>query len=279
VSTALPDYHTHTSLCGHAEGEPGDYVRAALGKGIPAVGISDHLPLLFAEDPELTMTLGELEHYVQEILELKARHPGFVLLGIEADYRPDTIERVGELVSLYPFDYVIGSVHFIDGWDFDDPRFLSRWDGRDVDKVYREYFGLVAEAAETGVFTILGHVDLVKKFGHRPTHPVEDAVWQMAGRVADAGVIVELNTAGLHKPVGEIYPDAALLSKFCRLGVPITFGSDAHRPQDVGRDFDRAALLALAAGYTEYAALVSGSTGARAQVVARALPALEGTAP
>jgi histidinol-phosphatase (PHP family) len=101
---------------------------------------------------------------------------------------------------------------------------------------------------------------------------VEDAARQMAGRVAGAGVIVELNTAGLHKPVGEIYPDAALLEEFCRLGVPITFGSDAHRPEDVARDFDRAALLALAAGYTEYAALVPDGAGGRAQVEVRGLP-------
>jgi histidinol-phosphatase (PHP family) len=283
----LPDYHTHSARCGHAGGTPAEYVEEALRKGLPAVGLSDHLPQIFDLDPESAMTPDELAEYVDEVLELKQLHPGRVLLGIEADYRPDTIEGVRELVLRFPFDYVIGSVHHVEGWAFDDARYMSEWDKRDVDEVYRRYFLLVGESAESGVFTTLGHVDLVKKFGHRPHGSVQDAVEEMAARIAGTDVLVEVNTAGLRRPAAEIYPHLAILRSLRERGVRITFGSDAHKPSEVGSDFDRAAALALAAGYTEYAAFETdgapavGVPGAvattpaasRARIRMRALPA------
>ena len=262
----LPDYHTHTARCGHASGRPRDYVEAALARGLGGLGVADHLPLLPDRDPELSMSACELNDYITEVQELKVRFPDYVLLGVEADYRPQTIFEVGALLGSLPFDYVIGSVHHLGGWGFDDPRQMDEYAERDIDDIWIEYFELVGDAAESGLFTILGHLDLVKKFGYRPTRTLAGELDRLVERVARAGVLVEINTAGLHRPVGEAYPTLDILRRLCAAGVAVTFGSDAHRPQEVGRDFDHAVALAQAAGYTEFASLVAQPGGGRAVV-------------
>ena len=263
----LPDYHTHTARCGHAQGTPGEYFAAAQAAGLLAIGIADHLPLLPVHDPELSMQTCELADYVTEVQVLKHRHPGFVLLGVEADYRPETVTEVRALLADHPFDYVIGSVHHLGDWGFDDPREVHRYESRDVDELWAQYFELVGEAAESGLFTVLGHLDLVKKFGYRPTRTLDAELGRLIERVAGAGLAVEINTAGLHKPVKEVYPSLDILRKLWEAGIPITFGSDAHRPEEVGRDFGPAADLARAAGYTEFAALEPDPHGGRAGMV------------
>ncbi|MFH0916334.1 MAG: histidinol-phosphatase HisJ family protein, partial [bacterium] len=263
----LPDYHTHTARCGHAVGRPVEYVEAARAKGLSAIGIADHLPLLpEPADAGLSMGMCELTDYVDEVQALKTGFPGYVLLGIEADYRAHTISDVGALLESYPFDYAIGSVHHLGTWGFDDPRQMERYAERDIDDVWTEYFELVGDAAESGLFTILGHLDLVKKFGYRPTRTLEKELSRLVDRIARAGVLVEINTAGLHRPIGEAYPTPDILRRLCDAGVGITFGSDAHRPEEVGRDFAHAAELAQAAGYEAYGALDVDRKGGRAHV-------------
>jgi histidinol-phosphatase (PHP family) len=254
----LPDYHVHTERCGHARGTAEQFVASALERGVPAIGLSDHLPLLHTRDPELAMAPEELDGYVAEVRALQGRHPGRVLLGIEADYRPDTIGALPDLLASQPFDYVIGSVHYIDGWPFDDPRTRDSWAGKDVDEVYRRYLELVGDAAECGHFTILGHLDLVKKFGHRPLVDLTEEIGRLAERIAKAGVAVELNTSGLRKPVGEIYPGLSVLRALAARDVPVTFGSDAHRPEDVAQGFDQALSLARRAGFDRHLVLRPG---------------------
>jgi len=262
----LPDYHTHTARCGHASGHPGEYVEAARAKGLIGIGIADHLPLLPERDPELSMSACELGDYVTEVQALRARFPDYVLLGVEADYRPHTVLEVRSLLDSHPFDYVIGSVHHLGGWGFDDPRQMDEYADREIDNVWVEYFEVVGDAAESGLFTILGHLDLVKKFGYRPTRTLGTELDRLVERVAKAGVLVEINTAGLHRPVGEAYPSLDILRRLCDAGVAVTFGSDAHEPQEVGRDFDHAVALAQAAGYAAFASLVGQPNGRRAQV-------------
>jgi len=253
----LPDYHTHTVRCGHASGRPADYVAAARSKGLSAIGIADHIPLLPEPDPGISMEYCELTDYVAEIQELKTTNPGYVFLGIEADFRPETTEEVGSMLADHPFDYVIGSVHHIGPWGFDDPRQIEHYADRDIDDVWVEYFELVGDAAESGLFSILGHLDLVKKFGYRPTRTLDAELGRLVDRIARAGTLVEINTAGLHKPVGEAYPTLDILRRLQEAGVGVTFGSDAHRPQEVGRDFAHAADLARDAGYISFATLVA----------------------
>jgi histidinol-phosphatase (PHP family) len=234
--------------------------------GLAGIGVADHLPLLPDRDPVLSMNLSELGDYVTEVQELKDRFPNYVLLGVEADYRPQTVSEVRALLENNPFDYVIGSVHHLGNWGFDDPRQMRAYADRKIDDVWIEYFELVGEAAESGLFTVLGHLDLVKKFGYRPTRTLEAELDRLVERVARAGVLVEVNTAGLHKPVGEAYPSLDILQRLRAAKVAITFGSDAHRPQEVGRDFDHAVALARSAGYDEFATLVAQKNGRRALV-------------
>jgi histidinol-phosphatase (PHP family) len=262
----LPDYHTHTARCGHAVGRSVEYVETARAKGLAAIGIADHLPLLPEPDPELSMGVCELTDYVAEVQKLKTGFPGYVLLGIEADYRPHTVSEVRTLLEQYPFDYTIGSVHHLGTWGFDDPRQIDQYAQRDIDDVWTEYFELVGDAAESGLFTILGHLDVVKKFGYRPTRALNTELDRLVERIARAGVLVEINTAGLHRPVREAYPTPDILRRLCDAGVGITFGSDAHRPNEVGRDFDAAVELAQSAGYNEFCSLSADRGGGRAHV-------------
>lgn len=267
VLSLPPDYHVHTERCGHARGAAWEYVTAAREKGLEGIGISDHLPLLHTTtpDPVLAMSRDELPEYVDEVIELKERYPGYVLLGIEADFNPDIAGETADLLAAYPFDYAIGSIHYLEGWGFDDPRYADEFDSRDVNAVYREYLELVGRAADSGLFDVMGHLDLVKKFGHRATNDLAPEWERLAQRLADAGVAVEINTAGLRKPVGEMYPAAEVLELLAGAGVPLVFGSDAHSPEDVGRDFPNALELARRCGYREYVTFLSNREGRAAK--------------
>lgn len=268
----LPDYHTHTARCGHASGRPAEYLEAAQKKGLLGIGIADHIPMMPEPDPGLSMDACDLTDYVAEVEALKARFPGYVLLGIEADYRPHTVAKVESILKSHPFDYAIGSVHHLGTWGFDDPSQIGRYADQDVDDMWAEYFELVGDAAESQLFTILGHLDLVKKFGYRPTRVLNVELDRLVERIARAGVLVEINTAGLHRPVAEAYPTPDILRRLCDASVGITFGSDAHRPNEVGRDFDHAVDLARAAGYMDYAILDGDGQGRRANVRFEPLP-------
>lgn len=249
------DYHMHTPLCGHAVGEPEAYVEQALKVGLSEVGFSDHAPLVSGPDPRYTMKYEEVPQYHAMMDRIRKKYPKFTIkVGIEADYIPGLEAKSSEILNAYPYDFVIGSIHFIDNWAFDDPdpSQMVKWKEKDVDTVYRDYYKLLRRSAESGLFDIMGHVDLVKKFGHRPAGNLQTEVEETARTFKKSGVTVEINTSGLRKPVKEIYPSLDVLKVYRKHDVPITFSSDSHDPGDVGRDYDKAAELARAAGYTEY---------------------------
>jgi histidinol-phosphatase (PHP family) len=251
----LVDYHVHTARCGHAEGRLEDYVARAMEVGLREIGFSDHLPLLHMVDASLSMSLEELPLYVGEVIDLRGVFPDIMIrLGIEADYIPETARQLPSLLAAYPFDYVTGAVHFVDGWGFDDPRNLGGYEGRDLLSLWERYFELLGDAAESGLFDILAHPDLIKKFGFRPGEDVSHLYATCLDRVARSGIAVEVSTAGLRKPVGEIYPSEDFL-RLCReREIPVALGSDAHRPREVGQDFEQALRLLRRVGYEEIAA-------------------------
>lgn len=249
----LPDYHIHTPLCGHAGGEMEEYVAAARALGMPEMGFADHLPLFHIEDPTLTMCQEDLPVYAARVAELQEANPDFpIRLGIEADYIREHLDDVARALASYEFDYVYGSVHFIGGWGFDQSRFKYEFERRDINEVYEIYFRTVMEAAGTGLFDIMTHLDVVKKYGHRPTVDMSPLYHEVGEALAKSNVAIELNSSGLHKPVAEVYPGLELLKIMNEHGVPITFGSDSHKPRQVGRDFDKLLVLARSAGYTDY---------------------------
>ena len=155
-----------------------------------------------------------------------------------------------ELLKGQPFDYVIGSVHYLGDWGFDNPAHVERFAERDVYDIYAQYYDLVTGLARTKLFDILGHPDVVKKFGHRPSRDWEPLERKALEAVAAAGMALDVNTSGLRRPADEIYPSPRMLRTARELGIGITFGSDAHEPGHVGEAFDRAIAQARQAGYT-----------------------------
>jgi len=251
----LPDYHIHTARCGHASGAMEEYLQQALGLGLQEIGFADHAPMYWldeaAGDAELAMPESGLAGYVAEVARLRAAYPAIeIKLGLEADYIPGHEDGLRRLLGQYPFDYVLGSVHFIDGWGFDNPAYMEHYQTMDLHRLYRRYFALVQQAAQSRLFDIMAHPDLIKKFGFAAGFDLHELYEETAGVFAAAGVCVEVNTAGLRAPVKEIYPAEAFLRACQKDGVPVTTGSDAHLPGQVGYDFDGAASLLTRTGYS-----------------------------
>jgi len=254
------DYHMHTPLCRHAKGEPSEYAAAALAGGLREIGFSDHSPMPRDDFDNWRMRLDQLDEYVEAVQRARRDFPELTIrLALEADYLPGHEAWVRELAARHPWDYFIGSVHYVSGgWDIDNPAKLSRWTGLDVYEVWTDYFERLTLAASSGLFHIIGHADLPKKFGHRPDRDCTPLFERFLNGALKGGVAVELNTAGLRKECQEIYPKADLVRMAAAKGVPITFGSDAHEPADVGRDFQAALLLARECGHTHWCQWAGG---------------------
>lgn len=246
----LADYHTHTPLCGHAEGSPDDFIRAAVRAGLSEIGFSDHAPLPPGLREGITMLPRQVEEYLSLIDSARGRHGGAIAVktAMEVDFPfHESLDR--RYLTDGRIDYLIGSCHFIDGWGFDNPDNLPEFDRRDIDAVYADYFSIVSELIATGVFNIIGHFDLVKKFGHRARADHGEMVRRIARACAARGVAIEINTSGLRKPVGEMYPSEPILSILFDEGVPLALGSDAHNPDEVAYEFALAAGTARKIGY------------------------------
>jgi len=249
------DYHIHTTLCGHASGSMEEYIEYALTQPLREIGFSDHLPMVRWAHPEYAMPFEKLPEYVQRVLTLRRTYPQLpIKLGIEADYfTPDDEPAIRALLAQSPFDYVYGSVHFVEDWAIDDPRNLDQWARVGVNTVYELYFNQLQKAARSGLFDIVTHTDLAKKFGHRPNKDFSTLIEATIRSYKDAGMAVEINTSGLRKPVKEMYPAVEMLRTIKKYEIPLVFGSDAHAPDQVGRDFAYARKIAKECGFTELA--------------------------
>jgi histidinol-phosphatase (PHP family) len=231
------------------------YVEHAIETGIAELGFSDHLFMYWLpadrRDPELGMAEWEHDFYIEDVERCRARYGDDITirLSTEADFIPGHERELERILRGYDWDYIIGSVHFIGEWGFDDSRYISEYSSRNIDALYAEYFSLVGASAETRLFDTIGHSDLIKKFGHRPRSDPSEWYASLAARLARTGVCVEVNTAGLRKPVGEIYPHPELLRAYHAAGVPVTLGSDAHAPGEVAADLDSARALLQGVGY------------------------------
>ena len=249
----IVDYHTHTPLCKHATGEPEAYAARAVERGIGELGFSDHSPMPPDYDPDWRMSRDQYASYVAMVERCRKAFPGLsIKLGLEADFHPGTEAYVEAMLKEHPFDYVIGSIHYLGDWGFDNPDLSHRFDGQDIHAVYAQYYALVEGLAATRMFDILGHPDVIKKFGHRPSRDWEPLERRALEAVAKAGMALDVNTSGLRRPAKEIYPSARMLRTARELGIGITFGSDAHEPKLVGESFDQAVAAAKAAGYTTF---------------------------
>lgn len=275
----MSDAHLH--LVPHADVAPvtpdfsqariEQYLEVAAGRGITELCFTEHYyrcvegaPYLgefwAGDSPEavamtLAMLAGDrslsLDAYVDAVLGAKdAGLP--VRLGLELDVFPESIDRVAGHVAQYPFDFVIGSVHWLGGLVIDTSDAPPLIEARGLRRVWEEYTEVVEAVVESGAVDAIGHIDLLKKYGLRlPEEPI-DLYARMVDALASNGVAMEVNSAGLRKPVGELYPAPTLLSMARAAGVAITLGSDGHAAEEAGLDLDKAVAAAATAGYTEY---------------------------
>lgn len=253
----LVDYHTHHVRCGHAVGELEEYVQAALAKGVVELGLSDHQPILHLPPdrvaPDSAMRWDQLPDYVEEALSLQAKYAGQIELrvGLEADWIEGQEEAIGRLLAAYPFDYAIGSVHFLGDWDITNSAELWRWAACEPAAVCTEYFRQVRLAAQSGLFDTLGHLDVIKRFGQVSAAQYEHLFEETVVAVREAGVAVEVNASGLRYPCAEQFPSRRLLEMLYSHGVPLTVGSDAHQPSAVGAGLDEVYALLKSVGYRQ----------------------------
>jgi histidinol-phosphatase (PHP family) len=248
----LTDYHVHlredsdprpSSEEAFTEANVERYVEAASKAGIEELGCSEHV-YRFAEALEIwqhPFWEGQARDDLGEYCEFVRSTP--LRLGIEADFVPGAEDRIANLLEAHDFDYVLGSVHFIGEVAVDHDGFDAWERTGDSDKVWARYFEMVTDAARSGLFDILSHPDLVKVWGRGRPLPDRDPRFYyepFAEAVAETGVAVEVSTAGLRKPVCELYPAPALAEMLVDAGVAFALSSDAHVPGDVGHAYDQA---------------------------------------
>jgi histidinol-phosphatase (PHP family) len=261
----LTDYHVHlrpdepdTPAARHFTAENADrYRTVATERGIAELGVSEHVyrftQALDVWDHELwrESARDDLDAYCSFV-----RDETDLRLGIEADFIPGREDRMAALLEDRPWDYVLGSIHFLGDGALDYDRF-DVWTRADsADKVWRTYFTWLGEAAASGMFDILAHPDLVKHWGRERPWPEKDLryYYELAMEpIAASGIAVEVSTAGLRKPVGEIYPAREFLELIVEAGCPIALSSDAHLPEHIGWEYERALELLADVGVTEIA--------------------------
>ncbi len=244
------DYHVHTSLCNHATGTMEQYVRTAVAKGLSGICFLDHLTLQEAGRTN-AMSPQEVPMYVEAVRRLARQYRGRISIrvGLEVDFSPHHVDRCIEIINTVDLDVVGGSVHFIDGEDVVSRR--SAWSRGELspDAVYTKYLGVLDSMLDYDYFDVVCHLDLPKKFNRRPSPSAAKGFRALLEKIREKNLVVELNTSGFHYPVRETFPSPELLGRCARLRVPVVVGSDAHAPESVGRDFDRARDLLDAAGY------------------------------
>lgn len=242
----LVDYHVHS--LGHRERTQTfknleSFILQAIRTGIKEIGFSDHDWV--EQSPDFSL-----------FEEMQKKYPQVAIrVGIEVDHMIGREEEISSFIKDRPFDYVLGGVHHLgeDKWMFDHPDYQDGYQGNNIDELYIKYFKTVEHAALSGLYQIIPHLDLIKVFGYRSEKPVLSLMGNLLQIIKEKSLAVEINTNGLNKPVGEIYPAYDILRACFNLGIPVTFGSDAHQSEDVGRQFDTASELIYNVGYRQIA--------------------------
>jgi histidinol-phosphatase (PHP family) len=243
----------HTPLCHHAAGEPVEYAARAVALGLTEIGFSDHSPMRQDNFDNWRMNFDKIGEYVGKVRKAQKDFPQLTIrLALEVDYLPGQEEWIRKLATMHPWDYFIGSVHYVsNSWAIDNPEKLSEWKKRDPFEVWSVYFDWLTRAANSGLFEIIGHADLPKKFAIYPKEDCTALFDKFLSAAAKRNVAIELNTAGLRKDCKEIYPSPKIVQMAREKGVAITFGSDAHAPGEVGMNFTEAVQLARKFGYAQ----------------------------
>ncbi|HEX3722099.1 MAG TPA: histidinol-phosphatase [Nitrolancea sp.] len=257
-------YHTHSHYC-DGQGQISEMIEAAIAAGLTEVGISSHAPLPF--ETEWTMPPERLADYVKEVHQLQERYHDRirVLFGAEIDFIPGSGVAAYQEQVIFPlgFDYFVGSVHFLGRQDpprsFDGTEQEFReilrddYDG-DIEAMAVDYYHRIRQVPSIPGVKIIGHLDLIKRWNAERTYFTGNEPWDLAAieetlqSIAASGLLVELNTAGWRKGLGEPYPSLPILTRCHDLGIPVTVNSDAHTPGDVAAGFEQARSLLVDIG-------------------------------
>lgn len=243
------DLHNHTYLCNHASGTMEDYVLKAIELGIDIYGFSEHAPMKNFEDG-YRLLLKDKEFYETSVINLKKKYEDNIeiLLGYEVDFLEGNY-ILDEIINSN-VDYLIGSVHYLGKWGFDNPEFISEYKNRDIDKVWEEYFEAIKQMAKSKKFDIVGHLDLIKVFKFLPNKDIKTIAKYAIKEIKKSNMVVEVNAAGLRKPIAEAYPSNDLLQLVLENDIPITLSSDAHSVEQIGFEYDEIVNLIKKIGFT-----------------------------
>jgi histidinol-phosphatase (PHP family) len=250
----IATYHNHSTW---SDGTTpiADLIAKARDLRIDELGISDHWVLHpDGRTPEWSMDPNRLAEYVDGVLSFRSAIAPAIRLGLEVDYFPGQEDAIRDALAKHPFDYLIGSVHEVDGFQIDYG--AEPWDAlaaNERNNVHRAYWNRLRMLAESRLFDIAAHLDLPKKFGHRETIDLDDEIDAALDAIAASGMVVELNTAGWHKPCRDGYPSFEIIRKCAARQIPVTISADAHEPDHLLRDFPRAAQRLARAGYDRVA--------------------------
>jgi len=253
MKITLPDYHIHTTFCNHAYGEMEDYIERAIEIGLEEIGFAEHMPVM--PEPHLCISYDDLPYYIERVKELSDRYKDkiSIKLGAEMDMDLNRADEIENIIENFGFDYIIGSIHYLDGWPFDQKQYKEKFEKEDIDKIYEHFFETIIKTARSGLYDIAGHLDNIKRFGYRPSGDLTQLYEQVASVMKKMDVAVEINTSGYDSPAEEVYPSPSFLTLLNQYGVPVTFSSDSHRPEHVGRHFGKAYKVFREAGYDSIA--------------------------
>lgn len=244
------DYHTHCYLCNHAQGTIEDYIIAGINKGMTEIGISDHFPMeLLPEHFHIyAMTLDDFSGYIDEIKKLRKKYISQINIKIasEVDFFPSVFEEYKSNLASFAdsFDYLIGSIHAVpwkglEAIPIDEKQAIPIIKEIGVDKAYLEYYNSVLRMVKSNFFNIVGHLDLPKKYGLVPENSenIWEKVLQILDEIEHNGMAVEINTSGYRRKINQPYPSEQIIKELIQRKIPLTLGSDAHSPQDIGFRF------------------------------------------
>ncbi len=244
----ITDYHVHLETGPYTIKWLERYLKVAMERGITDLGFSEHAYRFkqskeILSNPWITKRQTEdVEKYINLVLE--AKRQGYpVKLGVELDFIPGKEKEIIKFIKDYPWDYVIGSIHWIGEWGFDLEEMKDGWSGKEIIDVYVKYFNIIKQLLETKEFDILGHIDVIKVLGHRPHKKHMELLLEIYNdiiiNIKESEIVVEMSTAGLRKPVGELYPSENLMGILSTHKIPMLINSDAHKPEHVGQDYDK----------------------------------------
>lgn len=233
------DYHIHTDLCKHATGTMEEYVEFAINIGLKEICFTDHNPFANSFDIDHRMREKEFHFYIDNIIKLQKNYPEIsILSGLETDYIEGEERYLDDLLNRYPIDFVLMSIHFISGWNNKQWVFNYSNLKKPIKEIYSDYYKTMKNGIKTGLFDCIAHFDLIRNGIDNILLTNKDDIETILELTKKFDLSIEINSSGIRKNKGGIFPKIDLIKKIVKKGIPVTFGSDAHHPYQVGDNLD-----------------------------------------